>query len=77
MGGLQSPPLLLLVIMGGLHPPPLFLLVIMVGLLSLPLPLGLCGPRLDRHISHQFWRALLLWPFLHLSPVRSRLLHHW
>jgi hypothetical protein len=42
-----------------------------VGRLSLPLP------RLDRHISHQFWGALLLWPVLHLSPVRSRLLHHW
>ena len=77
IGGLHSPPLLLLVIMGGLQPPPLFLLVIMVGLPSLPLPLGLCGPRQDRHISHRFWRALLLRPFLHLSPMRSRLLHHW
>jgi hypothetical protein len=41
MGGLYSPPLLLLVIMGGLHPPPLILLVIMVGLPSPPLQLGL------------------------------------
>ena len=77
MGGLHSPPLLLLVIMGGLQPPPLFLLVIMVGLPSLPLPLGLCGPRQDRRISHRFWGALLLRPFLHLFPVRSRLFHHW
>jgi len=77
MGGLHSPPLLLLVIMEGLQPPPLFLLVIMVGLPSLPLPLGLCGPRQDRCISHRFWEALLLRPFLHLSSVRSRLFHHW
>jgi hypothetical protein len=41
MGGLHSPPLLLLVIMGCLHPPPLILLVIMVGLPSPPLLLGL------------------------------------
>jgi hypothetical protein len=41
MGGLHSPPLLLLIIMGGLHPPPLILLVIVVGLPSLPLLLGL------------------------------------
>ena len=41
MGGLHSPPLLLLVIVGGLHPPPLILLVIVVGLPSPPLLLGL------------------------------------
>jgi hypothetical protein len=41
MGGLCSPPLLLLVIVGGLHPPPLILLVIVVGLPSPPLLLGL------------------------------------
>ena len=41
MGGLHSPPLLLLVIMGGLQPSPLILLVIMVDLPSPPLPLGL------------------------------------
>ncbi len=41
MGGLPSPPLLLLVIMGGLQRPPLILLVIVVGLPSPPLPLGL------------------------------------
>jgi hypothetical protein len=62
--------------MGGLQPPPLFLLVIMVGLPSLPLPLGLCGPRQVRRVCHRFWGALLLRPFLHLSPVRSRLFHH-
>ena len=41
MGGLLSPPLLLLIIMEGLQPPPLNLLVIVVGLPSPPLPLGL------------------------------------
>ena len=41
MGGLPSPPLLLLIIMGGLQPPPLILLVIVVGLPSPPRPLGL------------------------------------
>jgi hypothetical protein len=41
MGGLHSPPLLLLVIVGGLHPPPLILLVIVVGPPSPPLLLGL------------------------------------
>jgi hypothetical protein len=41
MGGLHSPPLLLLVRVGGLHPPPLILLVIVVGLPSPPLLLGL------------------------------------
>jgi len=41
MGGLPSPPHLLLVIMGGLQRPPLILLVIVVGLPSPPLPLGL------------------------------------
>jgi hypothetical protein len=41
MGGLHSPPLLLLVIVGGLHPPPLILLVIVVGLPFPPLLLGL------------------------------------
>jgi hypothetical protein len=40
MGGLHSPPLLLLVIMGGLHPPPLILLIIVV---DLPSPLLLLG----------------------------------
>ena len=77
MGGLHSPHLLLLIIMGGLQPPPLFLLIIVVGLPSLPLPLGLCGPRQDPCISHRFWGALLLRPFLRLSPVRSRIIHHW
>ena len=38
MGGLPSPPLLLLIIMGGLQPPPLILLVVVVGLPSPPLP---------------------------------------
>jgi hypothetical protein len=41
MGGLHSPPLLLLVIVGGLHHPPLILLVIVAGLPSPPLLLGL------------------------------------
>ncbi len=41
MGGLHSPPLLLLVIIGGLQTPPLILLVIVVDLPSPPLPLGL------------------------------------
>jgi hypothetical protein len=41
MGGLHSPPFLLLIIVGGLHPPPLILLVIVVGLSSPPLLLGL------------------------------------
>ena len=38
MGGVPSPPLLLLIIMGGLQPPPLILLVVVVGLPSPPLP---------------------------------------
>jgi hypothetical protein len=41
MGGLPSPPVLLLVLMGGLQTPPLVLLVIVVGHPSPPLPLGL------------------------------------
>jgi hypothetical protein len=41
MGGLHSPPLLLLIIVGGLHPPPLILLIIMGGLPSPPLLLRL------------------------------------
>jgi len=41
MGGLPSPPLLLIIIMAGLQPPPLIFLVIVVGLPSPPLPLGL------------------------------------
>ena len=41
MGGLHSPPLLLLIIVGGLHPPALILLVIVGGLTSPPLLLGL------------------------------------
>ncbi len=41
MGGLHSPPLLLLVIVGGLHPSPFIFLVIVVGLPSPPLLLGL------------------------------------
>jgi hypothetical protein len=41
MGGLHSPPLLLLIIVGGLHPPPLILLVIVVGLPSPLLQFGL------------------------------------
>jgi hypothetical protein len=46
------------VLMGGLHSPPLLLLVIVVGLPSPPLLLGLRGPRQDRCIGHLFWGAL-------------------
>ncbi len=49
-------------LMGGLHSPPLLL--------------GLRGP-LGLHIGHLVWGALLLWPFLRLSLVRSRVFHHW
>ena len=79
MGGLPSPPLLTLVVMGCLQPPPLIFLVIVVGLPSPHLPLGLCGPRQDRHIGQLFWfwGALLLQPFLRLSLMRSRMFHHW
>ncbi len=41
MGGLHTPPLILLVIVEGLHPPPLILLIIVVGLPSPPPLLGL------------------------------------
>ncbi len=61
MGGHLSPPLLLVCIVGGLHSPPLLL--------------GLRGPW-GLHISRLFWGALLLWPFLQLSLVRSRMFYH-
>jgi hypothetical protein len=68
--------LLLGFFMGGLHSPPLLLLVIVGGLPSPPLLLGLWGPW-DLHLGCLFWGALLLWPFLRLSLVRSRMFHHW
>jgi hypothetical protein len=56
----QAAPLFRLfgVLMGGLHSPPLLLLIIMVGLPSPPLLLRLGGPRQDRCIGHLFWGAL-------------------
>jgi hypothetical protein len=63
------------VLMRGLHSPPL-LLVIVGGLPSPPLLLGLWGPW-DLHLGCLFLGALLLWPFLRLSLVRSRMFHHW
>ncbi len=46
------------VLMGGLHSPPFLLLIIVVGLPSPPLLLGLRGPRQDCFIGHLFWGAL-------------------
>jgi hypothetical protein len=56
----QAAPLFRLfgVLMGGLHSPPLLLLIIVVGLPSPPLLLGLQGPRQDCRIGHLFWGAL-------------------
>ena len=35
------------------------------------------GPWQDHRLGHLFWGALLLWPFLCLSLVRSRMFHQW
>jgi hypothetical protein len=64
IGGLLSPPLLLVCIVGDLHSPPLLLGLWLWG------PWGL-------HIGRLVWGAPLLWSFLRLSLVRSRVFHHW
>ena len=40
-------------------------------------PVGIMGVAAGHRLRHLFWGALLLWSFLCLSLVRSRMFHHW